>query len=330
MSQTFDTIDTIDFRRARTKGFLRKVWSLVTREDTDLMAWDDVRTKLHLRGFIHRGMQTVPMAKIVGSVGRYRDFDNAFLPVQEQSSSRWRKINRAFYKDISLPPVNLYKVGDVYFVLDGNHRVSVAREHGVQYIDAEVQEAIMRVPVTADDIDADALELLGEYEEFLERTRLDALRPEQNIRFSIGGGYARLVEHIAVHRYFMGLDLKRDIGADEAVIDWYDNVYMPIVEAIRKECILEEFPRRTEADLYVWVIDHKHYLKEECGCDVAPEEAATDYMEQFGERPALRRMQDAIGSIVSAVLPHSERESEMATETREAEAPAAGEEASKP
>ncbi|MFC1463286.1 MAG: DUF4032 domain-containing protein [Candidatus Brachytrichaceae bacterium NZ_4S206] len=307
MSEAFSTQDYLDFRRARSKGFLRKAWSLLSGQNTELMAWDEVRDKLKLRGFIRRGIQTVPVDKIKGSVGRYRDFDNAFLPVNDGSSSRWRKINRAFYDDISLPPVSLYKVGDVYFVLDGNHRVSVAREHGVKYIDAEVQEAITRVPVTAEDIDADALELLGEYAEFLERTRLDILRPEQNIRFSIGGGYARLLEHIAVHRYFMGLDLQREVSEDEAVTDWYDNVYLPIVEAIRKEGILQDFPGRTEADLYLWIMDHKHYLKEHCGCDVPPEEAVADYAEHFAEKPPLRRVQEALDHIVDAigaVLPH--------------------------
>ncbi len=307
MSEALSTQDYLDFRRARSKGFLRKAWSLLSGRNTELMAWDEVRDKLKLRGFIRRGIQAVPVDKIKGSVGRYHDFDNAFLPVNDSSSSRWRKINRAFYDDVSLPPVSLYKVGDVYFVLDGNHRVSVAREHGVKYIDAEVQEAITSVPVTAEDVNADALELLGEYAEFLERTRLDVLRPEQNIRFSIGGGYARLLEHIAVHRYFMGLDLQREVSEDEAVIDWYDNVYLPIVEAIRKEGILRDFPGRTEADLYLWIMDHKHYLRERCGCDVPPEEAVADYAEHFAEKPPLRRVQEAFDHIVNAIgaaLPH--------------------------
>lgn len=307
MSEAFSTQDYLDFRRARSKCFLRKAWALLSGHKTDLMAWDEVRDKLKLRGFIRRGIQAVPVDKIKGSVGRYRDFDNAFLPANEGSSSRWRKINRAFYNDISLPPVSLYKVGDVYFVLDGNHRVSVAREHGVKYIDADVQEAVTRVPVTAEDIDADTLELLGEYAEFLERTRLDVLRPEQNIRFSIGGGYARLLEHIAVHRYFMGLNLQREVSEDEAVTDWYDHVYKPIVEAIRKEGILRDFPGRTEADLYLWIMDHKHYLEEHCGHDVPAEEAVADYAEHFGEKPPLRRVQAAFDHIVgaiSAVLPH--------------------------
>jgi Domain of unknown function (DUF4032) len=290
--------DQMDFSGARTKHFMRTVLGLVSGRKNDLMAWDAVKDQLKLRGLVARGVQTVPIDRIVGSVGRYRDFDNAFLPITNSLSQRWRKINRAFYEDISLPPVKLYKVGDVYFVLDGNHRVSVAREHGASYIDAEVSEAMTRVAPTAEDISADSLAILGEYAEFLERTQLDKLRPEQNIRFSIGGAYHRLIEHIAVHRYFMGLDLKRDISEDDAVCDWYDNVYMPIINAVREENILKEFPGRTEADLYLWIIDHKHFLREESGSEVSPDAAAADYAVQFAPKPPFKRMQAAVGQLV--------------------------------
>jgi len=164
-----------------------------------------------LRGSVYRGLQTVPVKNIVGSVDRYRDFDSAFLPAQTHTASRWKAINRFFNGNEELPPVKLYQVGDVYFVLDGNHRVSVAREHSVEFIDAEVIEVHSRVPLTPD-VNADDLEILGEYKEFLERTQLDKLRPEQNIRFTIAGGYDQLIEHIAVHRYFMGIDEQRDIA----------------------------------------------------------------------------------------------------------------------
>src|SRR5690349_581715 len=93
--------DQFDFRNARRKSFLRSVWSLISGQNTKLTAWDEVRDKLKLRGLIYRGMQTVPVDRIVGSVGRYRDFDNDFLPTQNQSGDRWRKINRAFYEDVN-------------------------------------------------------------------------------------------------------------------------------------------------------------------------------------------------------------------------------------
>jgi Domain of unknown function (DUF4032) len=294
--------DQLDFRNARARSLMRSIWALISGRDTALMAWDEVRDKLKLRGLIYRGVQTVPLEKIIGSVGRYRDFDDEFMPTQNQSADRWRKVNRAFYEDISLPPVQLYKVGEVYFVLDGNHRVSVAHEHGATYIDAEVQEAVTRVNLTEQDIDANNLEMLGEYGEFLQRTKLDRLRPEQNLRFSIGGAYARLLEHIAVHRYYMGLEQKRDIGEDEAVRDWYDNVYLPIVKAVREDKILEDFPGRTESDLYLWMIDHQHYLREQCeDCGVDAEKAVTDYVDKFGEKPVLKRVVDAVGEFIESL-----------------------------
>ncbi len=305
--------DQLDFNGARTKAFLRSIFGVISGHKRKMLAWDEVKDKLKLGGMVYRGMQTVPIDHIIGSVGRYKDFDNAFLPTNNTLSTRWRNINRAFYDDVSLPPIKLYKVGEVYFVMDGNHRVSVAREHGTAYIDAEVTEASSRVPATAEDLTVDTLSILGEYTDFLERSRLDKLRPEQVIRFSAGSAYARLIEHIAVHRYFMGLDLKHDISEDDAVIDWYDNVYMPIVHAIRAENILKEFPGRTEADLYLWIIDHKHFLHESSGSDITPEDAAADYAEHYAPKPPLKRMQDAVEALVHTlaerVLPSAADES---------------------
>ena len=143
---------------------------------------------------------------------------------------------------INLPPVVLYKVGDVYFVVDGHHRVSVAREQGQTFIDAEIRECATRVNITAN-IKPEDLEILGSKVHFLERTALDNIRPEANIKLTIPDGFERMLEHIAVHRYFMGLDLQRDISEQEAVAHWYDKVYMPIVEVIRRERYLKRFSR---------------------------------------------------------------------------------------
>jgi hypothetical protein len=85
-------------------------------------------------------MQVVPIEKIVGSEGRYRDFNKTFLPRHNFLRGRWEKVDRAHLKDIVLPPIKLYQIGDYYFVRDGNHRVSVAKSQGVGAIDAEVIE----------------------------------------------------------------------------------------------------------------------------------------------------------------------------------------------
>jgi hypothetical protein len=118
---------------------------------------------------------------------------------------------------------------------------------------------------------------------FLERTRLDHLRPDSRVRLTLSGGFERILEHIAVHRYFMGLDLKRDITEEEAVTHWYDDVYLPIVEVIRGSKVLSEFPGRTEADLYVWVLDHQRYLAQAERQQLErPADAAREYLDDRG------------------------------------------------
>jgi hypothetical protein len=102
----------------------------------------------------------------------------------------------------------------------------------------------------------------------------------------------------------MGLDFKRDISDEEAVSDWYDNVYMPIVRAIREENVLKHFPGRTETDLYLWIIDHKHFLTEASGSDITPEDAAADYARNYSPKPPLKRMQDAVEALVHNLTEH--------------------------
>jgi hypothetical protein len=286
-----------DFVAARRRAFWNEVVSFLSGRSNRLLAWDEVRDKLRVRGQIYRGVQAVPVEKIVGSVGRYRDFDRAFFPAQDRTADRWRSIARAYYDDVGLPPVKLYKIGDAYFVLDGNHRVSVARERGMAFVDAEVVEAQARVPVETG-LDAEDLEIKGEYGDFLDRTRLDELRPDQRIEFTIAGGYERLLEHIAVHRHFLGLAWQRFIPPDEAVCDWYDTIYLPLVSIIRERDILKDFPHRTEADLYLWVMDHQHYLRERFGPAVSAEQAADHFADHYTSRP-VKRVLHAVQDLVT-------------------------------
>jgi hypothetical protein len=269
-----------DYSRARTKAFLNRIWAVISGQPTGLLSYDEVCEKLHVGGPIYRGVQTVHLNQIAGSLNRYHQFDRAFLPTQDETASRWQRVSRAFYEDISLPPVVLYKVGQVYFVVDGHHRVSVAREQGQDFIDAEVRECATRVDITPD-LKPEDLEILGEKVNFLERTRLDHLRPKARIRLTVPDGFDRVLEHIAVHRYFMGIDLQRDISEEEAVAHWYDTVYLPIVKVIRSSKILKEFPGKTEGDLYLWALDHQHYLAEQEGQPLQPPlKAAKNFIEE--------------------------------------------------
>lgn len=303
MDRGFQPEVQADFAHARWRAFLGEITSLLFGHSNELLSFDQVKAALKVRGQTYRGVQAVPVAQIVGSVDRYQDFDRAFLPTQTHTADRWMRVDQAHYQDINLPPVQLYKMGEIYFVRDGNHRVSVARERGVQFIDAEVIELETRVPVEAD-LGLENLVIKGEYADFLEATGLDRLRPEQRIEFSTPGHYRTLIEHIATHRYFMGLDQQREIPWEEAVAHWYDTLYLPIVCLIREQNVLADFPHRTEADLYLWIIDHRYYLSERFGKDVTLQEAAADFTEQFSERPvkrAIRGVKKAVEGLADEV-----------------------------
>jgi hypothetical protein len=286
MTNDFAQLDfqvATDYMRVRWKAFLHDIAAVIAGRPRDLIPFEEVREKLCIYDQRDIGLQSVPVKKIVGSVDRYRDFDRSFLPTQSHTEDRWKGIDLAHLRHVELPPVKLYKVGDVYFVRDGHHRVSVAREKGAEFIDAEVIESRARVPITPD-LTAGDLEIAGEYVTFLERTGLDRLRPDQRIEFSEPGGYEDLWEHILVHRYYLGLEHQQEISQDEAVKSWYDTLYLPVVEVIRRRHILADFPGRTEADLYLWIMDHRHYLHERYGRDVGAEAASEDFAEQFSRR----------------------------------------------
>ncbi len=273
MPNPLNEIVQADFQRARFKAFFHRVWDSLSGNRTTLLSYDDIKEKLHIGGPMYRGVQTVRVDQIAGSLNRYHEFDRVFLPASNTLSTRWQSVNRAFYEDVSLPPVVLYKVGQVYFVVDGHHRVSVAREQGQEFIEADVRECSSRVNITAD-IRPEDLEILHDKVNFLERTSLDRLKPEANIKVTIPDGFERMLEHIAVHRYFMGLDWKRDISEEEAINHWYDHVYLPVIRVIRETNIVKEFPDKTEADLYLWVLDHQHYLQSQEGVPLQPPDAA--------------------------------------------------------
>jgi hypothetical protein len=139
----------VDFTRARQKAFLHRMGARLRGDPSSTcpLSFEAVRKALGAYNKVRLGRRVVPVERIVGSVGRYRDFDRAFLPARASVETKWKRIDRAFHRGEELPPVSLYKVGNAYFVEDGNHRVSVARYHGVQWIDAEVVE--LRSPIPA-------------------------------------------------------------------------------------------------------------------------------------------------------------------------------------
>ena len=131
-----------DFTRARRRARLRALAARLRREHTSnrLLSFDDARRELAANNRLYRGTRVVEADEIVGSVGRWRDFDRSFLPARASVGQRWKRIDRAFQRGEDMPPVELYEIGDAYFVMDGHHRVSVARYHDVPTVEATVAE----------------------------------------------------------------------------------------------------------------------------------------------------------------------------------------------
>lgn len=259
-----------DFRRARSQADLRELLSRLTGASNQLLSFDEVRRLLKAEGSSERGVRDIPLDAIVGSVGRYTDFTRDFLPRRKVQPHRWARVRLAASGLVGLPPIDVYKIGEVYFVQDGNHRVSVARQLGAKYIQAYVTEVRTHVQITPD-IEPDELILKAEYNQFLEQTHLDQLRPEADLSVTVPGKYPTLLDHIDVHRYYMGIDFQRPIPYKEAVTHWYDHVYMPIVEMVHERGMLRDFPNRTETDLYIWIAEHRTELETELGFPVRTE-----------------------------------------------------------
>ncbi len=287
-----------DFEQALRKGFWRSFSAWFKGTENRLLPYDEVRRLMPYQGQHYLGMRQIPLRKIIGSVGRYQDFDRAFLPRRANLSSRWVSIDMAHLQDVILPPIEVYKIGDAYFVKDGNHRVSVARERNQEDIDAYVIE--VDSPVVVDEnTNIDDLICQIEQKEFEQRTHLMDLRPEARVELSLPGAYRNLIEHIETHRWFLGERLKRPVSFEEATTSWYDEVYMPLIQVIREQGTVKEFPGRTEADLYLWIIEHLWYLREELKEDVSLEDAAHHFTVEFSASP-LRHIANLFKQLASA------------------------------
>lgn len=271
-----------DFERARNKSLLNDLSALLSGRDNRLVAFHDVRRRVVPEGESYRGFQEIPVANIIGSMDRYQDFDRAFLPRRKYTRSRWKNIDRAYYQDVRLPPIQLYKVGDIYFVKDGNHRVSVAKERGVEFIDAEVIEGHVRVPMSSR-MSTQELLMQAEYAEFLRLTNLDRIEPDHDIRPTRLGRYDVIWSHIQGHREWLSAIWHREASVDEAVRDWYHYIYMPIIHVVRDRDVMREFPRLTEADIYLWVMQNRHLIQQETGVYPGPVETAEAYADLMKE-----------------------------------------------
>ena len=272
---------------AQRQAFFQHVLALLTGRSDDLLSFDEVRRRLRLRQQRDEGTHMIPVDRIVGSEGRYRDFTRTFLPRAGANKRRWMQLDRAINVLQDLPPIEVYQIDEVYFVRDGHHRVSVARANDIPEIEAHVVR--VETPISLEPtVQPEQLMLKAGAAEFLEETGLKHVRPDADVELTEPCLYVWLREHIDVHRYYLGLEQEREIPYEEAVASWYDNVYSPTVAAIREADVMQKFPRRTEADLYLWIVHRREELREKYDSSVDTGAAAVDFAAQHSERPVAR------------------------------------------
>ena len=273
-----------DFYRAHRKASLKEIVSTLAGLHSDLLQYDEILQKLHARGQSDKGLQEIPLDAIVGTVGRYSDFTKDFLPKRAENKDRWVNVKTAMSGMRGVPAIEVYRVGEAYFVKDGHHRVSVARQMGHKFIQAYVTEIRTLVPLNITDNPYDLI-IKSEYADFLEKTGFHKIFPDADIGVTLPGRYGKLLEHIEAHRYFMGLDQKRFIPCSEAVEHWYKHVYLPIEDAIKDQGILRDFPGRKSADLYLWIMKYRIDLEKELGWKVKDRFLVSFFEERFRKKP---------------------------------------------
>jgi hypothetical protein len=288
---TSSSISDQEFENARFKSLLNDLKYFLVGRNNELLSFDKLKQGFELYRQQNLGIQTVKLEDIVGSIDRYKDFDRFFLPKKAHLQRRWAKIHNLLIKDIILPPVKLYKVGKIYFVFDGNHRVSVSKKMGVKYIDAEVTEFATNAQITPD-TDPRSILIMIEREKFFNLTRLKNSRPAVvKMRITEPGQYDFLLNQIRKLMVQLNEDKKSDeklLSFEEVSIIWYDSIYVPSIETIKSYGILEKFPARTKTDLYIWINEHKRYLSLKYGRDVILKFAARDFLQRYSKSPFRR------------------------------------------
>ncbi len=285
MNSYLQTTASEDFNRARFREMFSRITNALTPDNQRLLSLGEVKDVIRPKSETYRGMKTVPIDRIAGSEGRYRDFNKGFLPKREASRGRWTSIDRAHLEQVNLPPIRLYEIGGIYFVRDGNHRVSVGRSQGVMSIDAEVSSLGTEIKLDPRMSRADLKRAVINYEKegFYERTRFNQLIPGYDLCFTEPGRYDEITQHMEVHKYYLNQSYLGELTFEDAMVSWYNNVFRPIIDLIEAENILARFPGRTAADLYMWIVKHWDELKQKYGADFPVHEAARDFASRYGK-----------------------------------------------
>jgi hypothetical protein len=247
------------FGKARRREAYRRLSQIAGRgRSRPLLSLDEVSRRLQAFEQTYVGVRPIRIADVVGTVSRVEDFDRDFLPKRSKIQERWRSVEGSFPEG-DFPPIVVYELDGRYFVVDGHHRVAIARQRGIEFIDAEITRLRSRTKLPPD-ADIGAIIMAEQERRFGEESGLERARPEATIEFSRPQGYIELLEHIKIHGFHLMMERAEALSVEEIAGDWYDRVYLPTVEAIHREGLTELWPKATDADLFLWVGQRRREL----------------------------------------------------------------------
>jgi hypothetical protein len=247
------------FRKARRQEAYRRLSQVAgRREQRPLLSLDEVSKRLRAFEQTYVGIRPIPVDAIVGTVSRVDDFDRDFLPKRSKIQERWETVEES-YPEGDFPPIVVYELDGRYFVVDGHHRVAIAKQLGTEFIDAEITQLRSSSPLPPD-ADIGSIIMTEQQRRFMEESGLVRARPEARIEFSRPQGYIELLEHIKIHGYHLMMERGQLLSVEEIAGDWHDRVYVPTVEAIHREGLQEMWPKATDADLFLWVSQRRREL----------------------------------------------------------------------
>lgn len=254
-----------DFSRARRRQTLSRLAVRLRREPDDvnvILPFDEVVAALGHRGERRLGLETIPVDSIVGTVDRSREFDRSFRPTSRRVRYRWERIAKAVRRGEAMPPIDVYRIGDLHFVRDGHHRVSVARQLGLEVIEAQVTEIVTAVPLESG-VRPGGLAIKSHERMFFERVPLPA-KERSRIRLTRGSWYAGLAEGVEAWG-FRAMQARGELLTREQVARmWFEQEYEPVVGMLRDADLVEG---ATETEVYARVASLRYLLLRTHGWD---------------------------------------------------------------
>ena len=254
------------------------LWAWKRRRDANtVQCFETAQQDEQAYDTIDRGTRVIALDQIVGSVGRYRDFDDKFRLKSHVPSDRFKSVTQAMLEGKPLPPVRLYQIKDKYYVLDGHHRISAAKHLKRDNINACIVE-LLPSKNTLENV------LYREKTAFRDRTGLTG-----PIDITEVGQYVRLAEQIESHRQHLEKTGATPVAFNTAAADWYQTIYRPLCEIIKKGRLLNHFPRRTLADLYLYISYHQWKDRHSRRYGIGIDKLIPSDMEAFREKMARKK-----------------------------------------